>query len=338
MPLQCARPVYADREILFQHDFENNQPGHYDRDSWIRDWHPWPLWRDSENARHEKIQVVPDPLSGSLALECVYPEGSIGSTPNMSCSEVPRAHPGGGEYFTAYFADSMGYDEVYFSYNVMFKPGFDFVKGGKLPFVAGGPVDDKGSTKPGEEDGFDCILMWSGDGSQASSGGLQFYIYHQNVPHERYAESKAWALDGQKFRFDVQALRWYNITVRVKMNTWLGGKGQPDGFIEGFIDGRFMTGMYGLEFLSGLHEGKGVNRMGIASFFGGCMNSHAARQEEWALFDDFVVWRYTEKSAEPTGNTHSAPGRSLEVPHAKSEQARHATGVATTSHLPASAQ
>lgn len=310
----------AQYNIIWKHDWENNQLGAYDRATWIEDWSPRPVWRDSEDARKEDIYIIEDPLTNSKCLEMTYVKGSVGTYTTWTCSAEPELRPGGGEYWTGMITDGPGYDEVYFSYNVMFKPGFDFVKGGKLPFVAGGPPDDQAATKPGYYDGFDCILMFRTDESDGrTTGRIQYYIYHQNNPDPRYAESREWAKDGVPFVFDVSELRWYNITVRVKVNSWTNGEGNTDGFIEGFVDGKFIMGMYNLEFLSGYNQGKGVDRMGIASFFGGCQNSHGAKRDEWSLYDDFVVWTYADGENVPRGHTRSDPDRVLEIPNPKTD-------------------
>jgi chitodextrinase len=308
-------------EVLFEHDWEQNELGAYDNATWRKDWNPNPVWRDSEHARHEDIYIIEDPTTGSKVLELTFPEGSVGTYTNWTCGEPSELRAGGGDYWTSPFTATAGYDELYFAYNVMFRPGFDFVKGGKLPFLAGGPPNNQAATKPTEEMGFDCILMFgTGVEDNRTTGRMDFYVYHQNCPDPRYAEARQWRRDGEPFIFDVSDSIWYNIAVRIKVNSWSNGVGNRDGFIEGFIDGRFIMGMYDLEFLSGLNQGMGIDRMGIASFFGGCSSSHGAKRDEWAWFDDFVVWSFGEEVDVPRGFDRWPPDKPLELPNLKSKE------------------
>ena len=111
--------------------------GAYDNESWREDWTPKPVWRDSEHARKEEIYVIIDPTTESKVFEMTYPRGSVGTYTNWTCPPDSELRGGGGDYWTSYFTDTDGYLECYFAYNVMFRPGFDFVNGGKLPFLAG---------------------------------------------------------------------------------------------------------------------------------------------------------------------------------------------------------
>ncbi len=250
-----------------------------------------------------------------------YPRGSVGTYTNWTCPPDSELRGGGGDYWTAYFTDTDGYDELYFAFNVMWRPGFDFVNGGKLPFLAGGPVNTQDATKPTEEMGFDCILMFRTSAEDSrTTGRIQYYVYHQNCPDPRYAESREWVNpSGDPFIFDVSDSTWYNIAVRIKVNSWANGVGNRDGFIEGFIDGQFIMGMYNLEFLSGINEGMGLDRMGIASFFGGCSINHAAKRDEWAWLDDFVVWYYGEGEDVPRGFDHWSQDQIMELPNLKTK-------------------
>ena len=309
--------------VLFEHDWEDNELGAYDNATWRADWNPNPIWRDSEHARKEEIYIIEDPTTGSKVFEMTYPKGSVGTYTNWTCDpdNLKELRPGGGDYWTSYFTDTPGYDEIYFSYNVMFRPGFDFVEGGKIPFVAGGPPNQQGAVKPSEEYGFDCILMFrTSTEDDRSTGRIQFFIYHQNCPDIRYAEARQWERDGVPFIFDVEDSTWYNVTVRVKMNSWTSptADGNRDGFIEGFIDGQFIMGMYNLEFLHGCNMGDGVDRMGIASFFGGCSIVHAATRDEWSWLDDFVVWQFDEGVDDvPRGFEKWPQDKFLELPNIK---------------------
>lgn len=124
-------------DVLYHHDFENNNLGAYDRETWMNDWNPQPPWRDSENIRGEDIYIKEVPNHNTQALELTFPKGSVSTAAGYTCSAEPIFTPGGGDYWTSYFTNNGGYDEVYFSYNVMFRPGFDFAKGGNCHLLQG---------------------------------------------------------------------------------------------------------------------------------------------------------------------------------------------------------
>ena len=56
-------------------------------------------------------------LPENQAMQWNFPEGSLGPDAGRELGVAP----------------GISYDEIYFSYDVMFKPGFEFVLGGKIP-------------------------------------------------------------------------------------------------------------------------------------------------------------------------------------------------------------
>ncbi|MCC6354673.1 MAG: hypothetical protein IT577_12360 [Verrucomicrobiae bacterium] len=67
-------------------------------------------------------------------------------------------------------------------YTVRFGQDFDFVKGGKLPGLCGGPENVSGGRAADGRNGFSARLMWRRDGRGEA------YVYHMNQP-EKYGES-----------------------------------------------------------------------------------------------------------------------------------------------------
>lgn len=76
-------------------------------------------------------------------------------------------------------------------YTVRFGPDFEFVKGGKLPGLCGGPENVSGGRPATGENGFSARLMWRRDGRGEA------YIYHMDQP-EKYGHSFPFPED---FRF-----------------------------------------------------------------------------------------------------------------------------------------
>ena len=103
--------------FTFKQDFSSRTAGLYNISQWRRDWN---------NPAYEN------------GLDKTYIMDAGGGT--KPCSGIiPKAVSvlaGGGQFESPNNANA---DEIYMSYNIQFKPGFDWVLGGKLPGLTGGP-------------------------------------------------------------------------------------------------------------------------------------------------------------------------------------------------------
>ncbi len=284
--------------IIFRQDFEHNTTGIYNREEWKQDWNHPPY----ENNLKNTYIVKQD--NGNHVMKWIFPAGSVG--------------PGqGGGQFEAPLVK--GLNEVYFSYNIQFRPGFEWVLGGKLPGLAGGPHSYwPGVRKPAWQDGFSNGLMWGYKTSTRDrSGHLYFYSYYQDM-YGLYGDLFPWG----NFSFQTDTGRWYNITIRMVMNTIKpdGSGGNFDGIMEGFIDGVLMVSKTGLRFrnTNTVH----IDRMKIYSHFGGSGPEYGALRDEWILLDDVYLFNYAGSENVPKGNVPSKPGRILELPAMKSSSLR----------------
>ncbi|HYW96152.1 MAG TPA: fibronectin type III domain-containing protein [Bacteroidales bacterium] len=277
--------------IIFKQDFENDTPGLYDYNEWKQDWNS-PAY---SNGLDRTYIVKTD--AGSKVLQWNYPKGCVGSS------------SGGGQFEPE---NNAGADEIYMSYNIKFRPGFDWVLGGKLPGLKGGPDHyNPGGPTPAWGDGFSNGLMWGhGYGGQDDVGGLYFYTYYQDMPSV-YGESRRWG----KFKFDTNSDHWYNVTIRMVMNTVKsdGSGGNHDGIMEGFIDGKLVASYTGLRFrnVSSIH----IDKMKVYSFFGGSGSQYGAARDEWTLIDDVYLFTYADGVNVPRGNNPSPSGRILQLPN-----------------------
>lgn len=104
-------------------------------------------------------------------------------------------------------------------YTQRFGPDFDFVKGGKLPGLCGGPENVSGGQPADGANGFSARLMWRREGRGEA------YVYHKNQP-DRYGESFAFPAD---FRF----LTGQPIGVRLAV--WMNTPGRRDGRLRVWI-------------------------------------------------------------------------------------------------------
>lgn len=166
-----------------------------------------------------------------------------------------------------------GGSEVWLSYRVYFEPGWEFVKGGKLPGLAGGTYPTGGQF---DDDGFSARLMWR-DG-----GKLSLYAYHHDRPTVFGEDFYLTESDGSPYQAPVG--KWFTITERIKMNTT---GSTSDGEVEVLIDGVSKLKKTGLRWRK--NTGYTADTLLYSSFYGGADPSWAPGQTTHALFDDFKV-------------------------------------------------
>ena len=293
--------------IIFSQDFEHCTPGVYRHNEWKQDWNS-PSFVN--NLEHTYIVKTGE---DNQAMKWVYPKGSVGP------------EQGGGQ-FEATFGTRA--DEIYMSYNLQFRPGFNWVLGGKLPGLKGGPQSYyTGVKKPAWDDGFSNGLMWGhGYFGPQDEGSIYFYTFFQDM-YGLYGDSFRW----DNFRFQTDPARWYNITIRMVMNTVRndGSGGNFDGIMEGFVDGKLFVSKTGLRFrnVKTVH----IDKMKIYSHFGGTGPEFGAARDEWLLLDDVCLFTYAAGADVPRGNTPSQPGRVLLLPN----MAKIAAGISADHQPPA---
>lgn len=104
-------------------------------------------------------------------------------------------------------------------YTLRFSPDFDFVKGGKLPGLCGGPENVSGGRPADGKNGFSARLMWRKDGRGEA------YVYHKNQKGN-YGDSFAFPED---FRFPT------NEPVTVRLAVGMNTPGKKDGTLRVWI-------------------------------------------------------------------------------------------------------
>ncbi|HET6763018.1 MAG TPA: hypothetical protein VFH27_05080, partial [Longimicrobiaceae bacterium] len=165
------------------------------------------------------------------------------------------------------------YDELYVSYRVRFAPGFGFVKGGKLPGLAGG-LGNTGGNKPNGRDGWSARAMW------VDAGRMVQYVYHPDQPGT-FGEGMLWKEGGK----DVHAAAggWYTLVSRVRMNT----PGRKDGIVQAWLDGSPVLDRRNLRFRD--VDAFAIDQFQFSTFFGGSTPDYAAARDETIDFADFVI-------------------------------------------------
>lgn len=283
-------------DIIADQNLDNSTIGTYIESEWSRDWDK-PSWKDG--LRNIEVAKSDD----GNAMKFNYPKGSW------------DPYLGGGQWLAPF---EKGLEEVYFSYNVMFKPGFEWVLGGKLPGLGGGS-NPGGGMDLAWDDGFSARVMWNKDGG--GDGTMFFYVYHQGKT-SYYGD----VMQFPDAYWDVTDSTWFNHTVRVVINSIDEGKlswdphnaGNYDGILEFFLDGKLVFSRSGLCFRN--TKDIWVDTRHITSFFGGGDDAWGAARDEWVLFDDTYVYTYKDGVDVPRGRESSKPGRILELPNLKGDR------------------
>ena len=188
--------------------------------------------------------------------------------------------PDYGFQFHKVLTDEEQRDEIYFSYNVIFSPYFEPVKGGKLPGLFGGH-----QTQWGKDTGFTCRMMFK---QQCS---LDFYIYWPDMDSQygkhfgRFPDPET----GEQFSFYHETEVWHNITQRLVLNTAVD---KADGFVEVFIDGKFSKRVDDMRFRADMNVS--IEEMAMTHFFGGNTQDWAPSKNQYIKIDDVMLFEIVE--------------------------------------------
>lgn len=168
------------------------------------------------------------------------------------------------------------HDEAELRYTVRFSPNFEFVKGGKLPGLCGGPDNVSGGRRANGANGFSARLMWRRDGRGEA------YIYHKNQP-EDYGHSFPFPSD---FRFPTDQ------PVQVRLAVTMNQPGKRDGTLRIWIttpgqSERLMVEQQDMEWRS--VDSFGVDGLYFETFHGGSDKTWSPQKPCWAEFSGFEV-------------------------------------------------
>lgn len=245
-PSVCP-PSDSDRVPSTTVHFDGHPIGPY-TDAMVRaDWGQVPWIGLSGRAR-----IVPLAFGSSgQGLEMMYPKGGVG--PQQS----------GGQFLVKLRPR----DEYTLEYSVMFRDGFDFRLGGKLPGLAGGRANTGGHKPTG--DGWSARYMWK-DG-----GKMVVYLYHmdqpgvygENVPlHQAFATGQ-----------------WYRLKQYVKVNS----PEKSDGVLRVWIDGTLALDRNDIRYRTGAQAP--VDKFYFSTFHGGDTSDWAPQNNGSVYFDDFSI-------------------------------------------------
>ncbi|MCB1209306.1 MAG: hypothetical protein KDK97_08265 [Verrucomicrobiales bacterium] len=180
--------VSADEIVIKPHAI----PGPCSVAQWKKDW-PGCEWEDGVKEGHLSVVARGD----GKAFRVDYARGQIGPE---NCGVGWRFPIGKAEV-------------AQLTYTVRFGDDFDWVKGGKLPGLSGGPSNVSGGRPADGTNGFSARLMWRRDGRGEA------YVYHKNQKGD-YGDSFAFPED---FRFPTVA------PIRVRMRVEMNEPGRKNG-------------------------------------------------------------------------------------------------------------
>ncbi|KAF8678178.1 hypothetical protein RHS04_05488, partial [Rhizoctonia solani] len=178
-----------------------------------------------------------------------FPSASLAKDPDVSASAYAEPvlritypagsysnHTGGGAQFVQLWNSTSNFQSMVLSYEVAFDANFDFVKGGKLPGLRGGPdiLGCSGGKQPTGSDCFSTRLMWrtngNGEGTnkkqKASSAPDYVYLVYAYIrPVNGICDSSLvrcnddFGISVNRGSFAFQSGTWNRITMLVRLNS-----------------------------------------------------------------------------------------------------------------------
>ena len=268
--------AHSHGQSLFNNNFDQHSAaGLYTEEQWENDFAE-PDFEDG--IREGRVSLVTGAAAfggQGTSLAVAYPKGKVGTkeTGAQWKSFLPQA-----------------VEEASLSYRVKFSEGFDFVRGGKLPGLAGGTAPT-GSKQADGFNGWAGRLMWRtefkgtpGSPQQLTSGGIS-YAKHVNsgfAQDGRQEDRVFWVnVDGQNTSLTSNV--WYEIKQRVVMNT----PGVKDGVLQIWLDGNLVLDQDDIEYRK-TAELK-IDQFYFSTFFGGNSSGWATSKNETIFFDDIQV-------------------------------------------------
>ncbi|WP_157665237.1 polysaccharide lyase [Mariniblastus fucicola] len=265
----------SDAQLIYQNDFDQYTTERvYTDDDLDNDFNE-PRFNDGVTEGRVTIVGASQAHGGAgSALAIAYPAGEDGTKQT-------------GAQWQLDFDNS--YEELYFSYCVKFESGFDFVRGGKLPGLAGGTAPT-GSTQADGTNGWNGRMMWrtdfegvSGQPEQLTSDAISYAKYTDSgFDGTGRDEDKEYWVESDGSRTTIKSGVWYEIIQRVKMND----PGESNGVLQIWIDGRLVHDQQDVLFRTA--NTFAIDQVYFSTFFGGNEDWRTSK-DEVAYFDDFKV-------------------------------------------------
>lgn len=207
------------------------------------------------------IEQSNDPRFNRI-VSVAYPANSAS---NLSANTDGTTHGGAQLYL---LLPSGPVDSLHLRYYVRFQPGFNFVKGGKLPGLFGGTVMN-GRRIPNGANGFSTRYMW-----RAKGAGEVYAYLPSSVAHGTSLGRGSWTFDpGQ----------WTCVEQAVTLNT----PGQPNGSVTVWVNGQQVFQQTGMSYRT--TSGLQIDGLFFSTFFGGGDQTWASPTDQYTQFAAFAV-------------------------------------------------
>lgn len=243
----------SNEAVLLEATFDARSAGVYSQDLVASDFGAAPSWNDGLD--EGRAGIVPDEEDPYLRV--TYPAGEYGPAD-------------GGVQFIVPLGDS--YEELYLSYRIRFRAGFDFAKGGKLPGLVGGSAPTGCVV---DETGFSARMMWR-------TGGLAVQYLYFPDKIESCGDDYEYQVAEMDARFTPG--KWHVVLHRIVMNT----PGQPNGVMQAWFDGALALDHHSFVWRKA-GAGWAIDALYFSTFFGGSDATWAPNTDQTIDYDDFIV-------------------------------------------------
>ena len=232
---------------------------------------PWTTtMKATDPQRSQNVSVISGSSAfASKSLRVLYPKGSQ--------SDAPEPTPGKGGTNWKVKLDSTGLnvggkEQVFLRYYLRFQPSFQFVKGGKLPGMAGGTSNSGGSIPTGY-DGWSGRLMWR------TGGEVVNYMYLPTS--STWGTDLAWNHGGSTRKFVPG--QWHCVEMQYAMNT----VGSSNGIARSWFDGSLALERTNLLYRK--TSALKVDNFTFSTFFGGSGSEWASPSNQYIDYDNIVM-------------------------------------------------
>jgi len=244
-------------ETLVAPRVPGSMPGAYAVAQWKRDW---PGCRFEDGVSEGRVSVVES--AGTAWWRVTYPAGEFGPARGGAAWRWP-------------FADQP-VRACELEYRLRFDEGFEFVKGGKLPGLCGGPDTITGGDACDGTRGWSVRLMWRRDGRG------QAYVYHA-------AQRGTY---GDEFDFPAAERFPIGTPIGVRIAVSMNDPARSDGTLRVWLTdherrSRLVIDRGDLRYTT--VEGIGVDSLLFNTFHGGNDDAWAPRRPCSACFTDFRI-------------------------------------------------
>ncbi|KAL5522568.1 hypothetical protein ACEPAG_8585 [Sanghuangporus baumii] len=251
--------------------------------------------------------------SGSIVFSVTYDAGTY-------------SHGTGGAQFYSTFGGEAGFEAMLVSYDIAFDSDFDWVKGGKLAGIRGGPKLDScsGGHQPTGSDCFSSRLMWRKDGD----GEVYAYLPQQqslcDVEGITCNSDYGFSLGRGKFKYT--AGQWQTVAVYSKMNN---SPTKSNGEIALYFNGEQVFSFNNLKFWTS--DVVKAGGMYFSTFFGGSDQSWATPKTVHTYYRNFQMFGGAGTNSGGSSNSTSTSGPSSDGASSEPSSSSKETGTKSTS-------